>query len=123
MRLTSRSEWRTLRLAGFSVHPNTPRSACSICPHVELEQHRAAHVALALLLSALRAVRRWADSLAAELVAGATQRPLLSGYYRVAAVLLRLAEQGGIVSDGADGASTGDAAPEDVFAQVPRLRM
>ena len=38
---------------------------------------------------------RWADALGTELVAGAQQRPLLSGYYRVAATAVTLADRGG----------------------------
>ena len=63
--------------------------------------------------------RRWADSLAAELIAGASQRPLLSGYYRVAAALLSLAEEGGMFLGGGEGAKAGGAAPEGPPAQVP----
>ena len=68
---------------------------------------------------------RWADSLAAELVAGATARPLLSGYYRVAAVLLRLAEAGGLLLSGGggrDGAKPGDTVQDCALAQVRQKR-
>lgn len=45
---------------------------------------------------------RWADVLSTELVAGASARPLLSGYYRMMAMVLSLAEQAGLLGQTAE---------------------
>lgn len=44
----------------------------------------------------LAGISRWADVLGMELIAGASNRPLLSGFYRMMAVALRLSEEAGI---------------------------
>jgi hypothetical protein len=92
---------------------------------LQAKQDVSAH-ALAFLFKCIHKcmlpTHRWADSLVAELVAGATARPLLSGYYRVAAVLLRLAEAGGLLGGGGekDGAKSGDVVQGCALAQVRR---
>ena len=51
-----------------------------------------------LVIKSVTHVFRWADVLGVELMAGASNRPLLSGFYRMMAVVLRLSEEGGLFS-------------------------